>query len=79
MENPFRKAYKGIQIEHICIKKEYRNLGYGNKLMNSLQEYANKIGATQIELSYWELNIEAERFYKNAGYKRNISFVVKEL
>ena len=79
MENPFRKAYKGIQIEHICIKKEYRNIGYGNKLMDSVQEYANKIGATQIELSYWELNTEAERFYKNAGYKRNISFVVKKL
>lgn len=44
MENPFRKAYKGIQIEHIFIKKEYRNLGYGNKLMDSVQEYANKIG-----------------------------------
>lgn len=47
--------------------------------MDSVQEYVNKIDITQIELSYWELNTEAERFYKNAGYKRDISFVVKKL
>jgi ribosomal protein S18 acetylase RimI-like enzyme len=78
-ENPFRKTYKGIQIDQICINEEYRHKGYANKLMERVIEYCRKIKATQIELTYWEKNIEAKEFYDKFEFKRKINFVVLEI
>lgn len=78
-ENPFRKSYKGIQIDQICIDDKYRHKGLGYMLMEKVTVYANEIGATQLELTYWEKNVEAKEFYTKYGFKQNINFIVKKI
>jgi diamine N-acetyltransferase len=76
-ENPFRKAYKGINIDQLSVNPEYKRKGIGKAIMNEIEAFAKKNNAVQIELTHWEQNDEAKMFYEKSGFKTNMRFIVK--
>jgi diamine N-acetyltransferase len=78
-ENPFRKPYIGIHIDQISINPEYKNMGIGKYLMDKIEVFEKEQNAIQLELTHWELNVEAKGFYQHIGFNTNFSFVVKHL
>jgi len=78
-ENPFRKTYRGIHIDQICIFPEYKRHGFGKEIMKEIEKIAIKENACHIELTHWESNTDAKMFYENLGFKTNFRFVVKQI
>ncbi len=78
-ENPFRYAYKGVHIDQICVAQEYRGKGLGRALMAKVESKARELGASQLELTYWDKNHEAGTFYTGEGFSPGFSFVVRRL
>jgi ribosomal protein S18 acetylase RimI-like enzyme len=62
---PRRRAH----IEDIVVKKTHQRAGIGRRLMEEAGRWANDQGATQIVLTVWRGNADAERFYAALGYK----------
>jgi GNAT superfamily N-acetyltransferase len=77
-ENPFRYAYTGIHIDQLSVLESYQRKGIGSKLMNKAEEVGKIVGATQIELTYWDRNIEAKAFYDKKGFEDYLHFIVKK-
>lgn len=61
-----------VIVDSIVVKSEYKNQGIGRMLMEAMEEWAAKEGATSIELNVYEFNAEAINFYGKLGY-RNLS------
>ena len=78
-ENPFRKAYEGIHIDQICVNDDQRGCGIGTMLMTEVEKHAKACEVSQLELNFWEKNIEADVFYGKSGFVRNMNFMVKLL
>ena len=63
----FSKKHNMISVGRFAILKEYRHLGYGKKLMDSIEEFIkNKYGNTTIGLSSQK---RAVNFYQKCGFK----------
>ena len=77
-ENAFKKAYKGIHIDQICVLPEYKGRGIGKAIMDEIDSFAKKENAYQIELTHWDSNEEAKQFYQSLGFRTNLRFVVKK-
>jgi diamine N-acetyltransferase len=78
-ENPFRKAYKGVHVDQICVAPGHRGEGVGAALMDGIEAFARSEGASQLELTYWEANVEAAGFYAHRGFETNFRFVARRL
>lgn len=78
-ENPFRKAYTGMHIDQISVQPDKKQNGIGTAMMRWVESYALSVGASQLELSHWEKNIEAKNFYVKQGFETSVRFVVKKL
>lgn len=78
-ENPFRKGYRGIHIDQISIQPQYKRQGIGTGLMKAIEQFAVKENAAQVELSYWDLNEDAKRFYTSMGFNEVMHYAVKRL
>jgi len=78
-ENTFRKSYKAVHIDQICILEKYRNQGIGKALVKKMEDFGRTMNASEIELTYWEKNIEAKGFYKLMGFESHVDFVSKKL
>lgn len=61
-----------VIVDSIVVKSEYKNQGIGRMLMEAMEEWAAKEGATSIELNVYEFNAQAINFYGKLGY-RNLS------
>jgi GNAT superfamily N-acetyltransferase len=79
LENPFRYSYKGIHIDQLCITDEYQGCGIGTALLKIAENRAKEIGASQIELTFWDKNIEAKEFYMKKGFAEGTHFVIKNV
>lgn len=55
-------------VEDICVKKEYRGLGYGKILLKKIIEEAEKKECYKISLNCIDDNI---KFYEKCGFKKN--------
>jgi glucosamine-phosphate N-acetyltransferase len=69
---------KLAHIEDVCVKKEYRGLGYGKLIVYSAIEHAIQNGAYKVTLVCSEENIN---FYKKCGFEergRQMSFLLKD-
>jgi len=55
-------------IDSTGVKSSFRRHGIGRKLMDRLQEWAVRKGATAIELNVYECNETAIAFYRRQGY-----------
>jgi ribosomal protein S18 acetylase RimI-like enzyme len=64
---------KNIEIEDLCIDEKYRKKGIGKKLFEEVKIYAKENGINIIELSVWEFNENAKKFYENMGMKTRIN------
>lgn len=78
-ENPFRKAYRSLYVDQICVLDKFKGKGIGKHIMHKIEEDARKADISQIELSYWEMNKEARGFYEHLGYNTYSRIVGKSL
>jgi ribosomal protein S18 acetylase RimI-like enzyme len=53
----------------IAIRKEYRNLGIGRRLMLALEGEARRLGKRRIDLTVWAVNPAARHLYTSVGYR----------
>lgn len=58
-----------IWISQLVIGKEYRNKGYGRKLIEELRRIGKELNCKRIELNCWSFNDEALNFYKGLDFK----------
>ena len=69
---------KIINIDAICIDKDYRGKGAGSKLINYVIDLGKKENCTDLYLTVNEENTEAIKLYEKLGMKiRNISYSMK--
>lgn len=78
-ENPFRRAYRGVHIDQISVRPEFKRKGIGKALMAEVEAFAREEGVSQLELTFWERNEEACTFYEELGFEPCIRFVTKPL
>lgn len=55
-------------ITNIAVDKNYRKLGIGNKLLESLINLCNDLNCTLINLEVRESNLTAQNLYKKHGF-----------
>jgi len=77
-ENPFRYSYTGIHIDQISVLESYQGKGIGSSLMAKAEEIGKSVGSVQLELTYWDRNIEAKNFYRKKGFIDNMHFIVRK-
>jgi ribosomal protein S18 acetylase RimI-like enzyme len=66
------KDMKNINIEDLCIEKEYQKRGIGKKLFDEAVNYGRKIEANILELGVWDFNKNAVEFYEHLGMKTRL-------
>lgn len=66
-------------IENITVSLGFRNKGVGRLLIEAIQEWAEQRGASAIELTVWEFNRDAARFYERLGFQPFRRRMVKNL
>jgi len=66
---PFHKKRKYIVIDNIVIDENYRNNGYGEKLLNHIIEYAKNGNYNDIVLNVYRFNENAIKLYEKKGFK----------
>ena len=66
---PFHKKRKYIVIDNIVIDENYRNNGYGEKLLSYIIEYAKNGKYNDIVLNVYRFNENAIKLYKKKGFK----------
>jgi GNAT superfamily N-acetyltransferase len=59
----------------LIVAPDRRRTGCGQRLLHECQAWAKKAGATQLVLTVWAGNTEAEQFYAALGY-RPVSYVL---
>ena len=62
------KGSKRCQIESVRIHKDYRNRGFGKKLINKGIEMAKKKNCSMVQLTSNKKRKDAIKFYKNVGF-----------
>jgi ribosomal protein S18 acetylase RimI-like enzyme len=68
-ETVYRKKYKVINIDSICVAKKYQRKGIGKALMDKALEVSQKEKINRIELDYWNKNIIADSFFRGMGFE----------
>ena len=72
------KDRKIINIEDICIDEKYQRNGIGKKLYNQIIQIAKEKNIHNVELTVWNFNKNAIRFYENLGMNvKNLKFEQK--
>ena len=62
-----------IEVQDLCVDERYQKKGYGRKLFEKVKKYAQGKQANYIELSVWEFNQNAIKFYEHLGMKKRIN------
>lgn len=78
-ENSFKKAYQSIYVHQLSIEEAKRKRGYGNHLMNHIDQLAKYQGIDIVELDYWDANKAAKEFYEKNDFVKYREFVYKQL
>lgn len=74
-------ARKRCYVDQFAVKKEFRRLGVGGKLMQFIREYALENECTAIELGVWYENYDAVDFYGKNGFvprTLNLELILKK-
>ncbi len=64
-----REIVGDIEITNVVIKKEFRNRGYGRKLLEAVIEEGMRLGGKQFTLEVRKSNEAAIKLYEGAGFK----------
>ena len=72
---------KGVEahVSDIAVKNEFRSKGYGKKLMDHFQVFAEKEGANVMSLNVHIKNTRAIEFYEKTDWKKQMLVMRKEL
>jgi ribosomal protein S18 acetylase RimI-like enzyme len=60
---------RNMEIEDLCVDEKHRGKGIGKKLFEEVIRYGKENGIKFIELSVWEFNQNARKFYEYVGMK----------
>ncbi len=55
-------------VEEVVVSSDHRRLGVGKALMDAVEAWAHDQKVDQIELTVWEFNEQARKFYESLGY-----------
>jgi ribosomal protein S18 acetylase RimI-like enzyme len=55
-------------LDSLVVKRSHRRKGCGRALMDASRSWARQKGASQLVLTVWNGNLEAERFYASLGF-----------
>lgn len=55
-------------VDFIGVRPDHQHLGIGKELMQQAHTWARERGADRVELTVWEFNQSAFRFYEQLGY-----------
>jgi len=70
-DNPMIHDQKILFLDDICISENERRKGYGALFFSKIEEYGKANGYTSLELSVWDFNSDALRFYqKKVGMRK---------
>lgn len=61
------KIEKSIYIDDIFVLEEFRHQGIATRLYNQIESIAKDIEAKRIDLTVWQFNKTAMKFYKSLG------------
>ena len=61
------KFEKSIYSDDIFVLEDFRHQGIGTKLYKQVESIANNIGAKRIDLTVWQFNKTAMKFYESLG------------
>jgi GNAT superfamily N-acetyltransferase len=64
-------------VEEVVVSSDHRNLGVGKALMYRVEGWARDPKVDQIELTVWEFNEEARKFYESLGYTTSYRRMVR--
>ena len=53
-----------LELDDICVDAEARGQQIGKRLFGAAKAYAEEIGASRLELTVWEFNKNARRFFE---------------
>ena len=62
-----RLRIKSIYIDDIFVLEEFRHQGIATKLYKQVESIAKDIGAKRIDLTVWQFNTTALKFYESLG------------
>lgn len=63
------KQYLVCYIDDFCVKSSYHRKGVGKKLFEYIKHRAVEKGAATLDLTVWEFNSNAIKFYESLGMK----------
>lgn len=63
-------AMRGIFLEDLFVRPEFRGRGYGKALLANLAKHAAKANASRVEWSVLDWNEPSIRFYESLGAER---------
>lgn len=63
-----RRKGTALFIDDFCVGKEFHRRGVGTALFGAVREFAEKCGASRIELNVWQFNESAAAFYRSMGF-----------
>nr|WP_284698154.1 GNAT family N-acetyltransferase [Thermoanaerobacterium thermosaccharolyticum] len=58
---------KFVYIDDLCVSSTHRRKGVGRKLFRHIVDYVKKSGYDTLELTVWEFNSDAIKFYESLG------------
>ena len=78
-ETPFTQARKVVYIDQVGVKEEFRNQGYGRRLLKEAGKLAKKAGASWLQLDVWDFNKSAQYFFSANGFETFVMRMVKKI
>ena len=77
--NPIRNRHYYL-VDYVCVVRDYRGYGIGEKLLDYAEEYARHCGGMYLQLTCRWTRIEAHKLYEKCGFvKRESDIFRKEL
>jgi ribosomal protein S18 acetylase RimI-like enzyme len=67
-DNAMHRPRVFAYVEEVVVSLDHRRLGVGKALMHAVEGWARDRKVDQIELTVWEFNEEARKFYESLGY-----------
>lgn len=61
-------AGKSCEPDHVILKPEYQNRGFGKQIFEFIFDYAREKGCETSELNSYVQNFKSHKFYMNHGY-----------
>lgn len=73
------KTTKSIWLDEIIIDDNYKNNGYGKRLIDEISKFAKENECQRIELNCWSFNDGALKFYDKLGFKQQRVILEREV